>query len=87
MNEKVLIIDSDEKNCESLKIRLEGENYRVIISHSAVEGLRKIKEESPEIAILDYQIPDRNSIEVLNEIRKNFPNTFVIITSGQGIDE
>lgn len=87
MNKKILIIDSDEKNCEILKIRLEGENYSVIISHSAVEGLRKVRDESPAIVILDYHIPDRNSIEVLDEIRQNFPNSFVIVTSGQEIEQ
>src|SRR3989338_1237248 len=87
MNEKILIIDNDEKSCETLKIRLEGEGYDVIISRSAVDGLRKVKDESPAIVILDYHIPDRNSIEVLNEIRQKFPNSFVIVTSGQGIEE
>src|SRR3972149_5903434 len=87
MNEKILIIDSDEKWLDILKVRLEGENYKVFISNRASEGFKIIKDEYPEIVVLDYYVPDRNSIEVLNEIRKNYSNSLVVMTSGQGIEE
>jgi len=87
MNEKILIIDRDESFLEALKVRLEGEGYNVIFSARASEGLKIVRDEYPEIVILDYHIPDRNSVEVLDEIRRDFPNTFVIMTSGQGVEE
>ena len=87
MNEKILIIDVDESSVEAFKLRLEGENYSVIVCQKTSEALRKIRDISPEIVILDYHIPDSNSIEVLHEIRRDFPNSFVIVTSKQGVEE
>ena len=78
---KILICDDEEGVRESLKLILE-DNYSLSFSATGNEALEKVKNESPDIVILDIKMPKMNGLETLKEIKKTSPNTKVIIASG-----
>jgi DNA-binding NarL/FixJ family response regulator len=52
---------------------------------TAEEALKNVKELSPDIAVVDIQLPGRSGIEVCRDIREQFPSTrVVILTSHAG---
>ena len=53
MGAKILIIDDDVDIVEGEKILLEGNGYTVFTAFDGEEGLRKIRDEVPDLVILD----------------------------------
>lgn len=78
---KVYIVDSDEAFLKSVATRLEGEGIEFDTFQKANEALKKVAVETPAVIILDYNIPDRNSMEVLREVLKLSPFSRVIIVA------
>ncbi len=77
--QKILIIDDDETLCKVIGEELEQENYFVTCSFSGKEGLTKLKLEKYNLVILDYQMPEMDGYEVLQEIRIIYPSLPVMI--------
>ena len=67
---KVLIADDEVDYLSVMKDRLESWNYEVILAKNGKEALVSIKDNFPDIVILDYFMPDINGTAILKEIRK-----------------
>ncbi len=87
MNEKILVIDDEEAILESLADILEDEGYQVITAKNAAEGLQKVKQEQPDLLILDVWLPDQDGLKLLKTLRKESPDLPVIVISGHGTVE
>lgn len=61
---KILLIDDEIDLVEILKLRLEANDYEVIVATDGEEGLRKAREESPDIIILDLMLPKIDGYKV-----------------------
>jgi CheY-like chemotaxis protein len=72
MLQKVLIIDDDVDIVEAEKLLLENRGYNVISAFDGKEGYRKIKEEKPDIIILDVMMatPDEG-FQITHKIRND----------------
>jgi DNA-binding response OmpR family regulator len=57
MAAKILIIDDDPDIVDALYVLLEGEGYDVVSAGDGEEGLARIKEENPDLIILDLLMP------------------------------
>lgn len=84
---KILIIDDEKNICEAIKGILEDEGYNVDYSITYTEGMKKLKESKFDVVFLDIWLPDIDGIEGLKEIKRNFPETEVIMISGHGTIE
>ena len=80
---KVLIIDSEEVVCKALSIILEDTGYETTTSLRGEEGLRLVKENIYDIAILNLNIPDMNGIALLKNLKEIDPNLVVIVITEQ----
>jgi len=57
MAAKILIVDDDPDIVDALYVLLEGEGYDVVSASDGEEGLARIKEENPDLIILDLLMP------------------------------
>ena len=55
-NEKIAIIDDDQDIRDSVQIILESQGYTVIGAENKTDGLALIKQEKPDLAILDVMM-------------------------------
>ncbi len=78
----ILVADDDEDIRELLETELGLEGYNVILASTGSEALRKIKDETPDLLILDIKMPDMHGLEVLEALRKEDRKLSVIICSG-----
>ena len=78
----ILVIDDEPGIRTVLTDILEDEKYTVITAGDGFEGLSILKESSVDLVILDIWLPNMGGIDVLKEIKKEYPDLEVIIISG-----
>jgi DNA-binding response OmpR family regulator len=75
MDERILIIDDDEKIRNLISIYLENEGYKTIKASNAQEAIKILEEDNVDLIMLDIMMPEMNGIEACMKIReeKNMP--------------
>ena len=68
--DKIYIIEDDENIRNLLKIALEGFGYEAEGFETAEEGLERIKEEVPSLAIFDWMLPGMDGVTAIRKIRQ-----------------
>lgn len=76
-SKKVLIVDDDPVVRALVSEFLESNGHQVSLSADGQTCLLKLKEDQPDLVLLDLQMPDMDGIEVLSHIRKN-PETWAV---------
>ncbi len=79
MNKKILIVEDDPGIQLSLKDEFESEGYDVLAANDGEKGLKLIKEQKPDLIILDIMLPGLDGYEVCKSLRKEGNNTPVIM--------
>jgi two-component system, OmpR family, alkaline phosphatase synthesis response regulator PhoP len=86
---KVLVIDDEPGIIEIVEANLEGDGFEVISASNGKEGLEKIKQEAPELVVLDVMMPEMDGWEVLRNLERD-PETAglpVIMLTAKAADE
>lgn len=80
----IIIIDDEVEICESIKMILEYEEYKVEYFTDAEKGIEHLQENSYSVMFLDIQMPKMTGFEVLDKISKlrNRPNVIMISAHG-----
>jgi DNA-binding response OmpR family regulator len=66
---KILIVDDDPDIRDAVSTILEAHSYQVVTANNGEEGLKKLKEERPDLMILDLLMPKLDGFGVLKEIQ------------------
>lgn len=79
----ILIVDDDQNILNMFKRILRSHEFQKIeLCSSAEEALRKIVQQEFAIVVSDYQMPEMNGIDLLEQVRKISPSTIRIILTG-----
>jgi two-component system phosphate regulon response regulator OmpR len=81
MGNKVLLVDDDEKLRKLVGEYLEGYGFQVTALPDGRSVLSTIRNESPDIVILDIMLPGKDGLEVLKEIRSEFSLAVIMLTA------
>lgn len=84
---KVLVVDDEEVFLNTLTERLLGRGFDVQGVTSGKDCLDIMSRQSFEVVVLDFKMPFLSGLEVLQEIRKNWPETQVIMLTGHASAE
>jgi DNA-binding NtrC family response regulator len=79
---RILIIDDNENMLETLSDILQEQGYATETATTGKEAIRKAKNISINIAIIDIKLPDITGMEVLQTFRRLYPNRKNIIITG-----
>ena len=66
---KILIADDYPDNLRLLSVRLRSEGYTFITAADGIETLEKLRAEMPDLLLLDINMPRKDGLEVLQEMR------------------
>jgi len=79
---RVLVVD-DEPNVRALlKAWLQSSGYSVAVAASADEALRTLAVKPSAVAVTDLRMPGHDGLWLTNHVRREFPETAVIIATG-----
>lgn len=79
---KFLIVDDEPDVVDSVSELFTLRNYNVVTATSGTKALEIVKKENPNIIILDIRMPDISGMDVLKEVKKNYPKIRVIMLTG-----
>ncbi len=68
---KLLLVDDDPDFIKSTTVILESQAYEVITAKDGLECLEKIKEDPPDLIILDLLMPKLDGFGVVRELKEN----------------
>jgi CheY-like chemotaxis protein len=85
MDTNSLLIVDDEPAIRALVSRLaESRGYQITEAGCAGEALDRMAEHQAAIAMCDIGMPDRDGLWLTGQLRHQFPDTAIIIVTGQG---
>jgi DNA-binding NtrC family response regulator len=75
----ILIIDDEQEIRQSLEDLLAGEGYTLNSTSTAEEGLKSLSDRLYDLALVDVNLPDGTGLDVLKSIKRDSPDTGVIM--------
>jgi len=88
-NRTILVVDDSQDLVEILRITLEWKGFNVRCAYSGEELFASLKEQKPDLIILDIMMPEMDGLEVLTRLKEN-PDTAsipVILLTAKALDE
>ena len=68
---KILLVDDDIDFVEATKTVLEQESYEVIVASDGDEGVKKAREENPDLILLDVIMPVKDGFSAAEQLKKD----------------
>lgn len=84
MEQTILIIDDDASLRRVLEYNLQEEGYEVFTAATGEKGLETFARYKPALVFTDMKMPGMDGLQVLKEIKKQSPDTLVIIITAFG---
>lgn len=77
----ILIVDDQRSQVRLLEKVLQNEGFEVITAYDGVEGLRKIREEIPDLVVLDIIMPGLDGLNTLKLLRQSYNMPVIMLTT------
>ena len=79
---RIVIIDDDPSILGLMVQVCRQMGHEVVARGSGREGMAAVGEVRPELLLVDLKIPDMNGLEVIQECRREYPGTAVVMVTG-----
>ena len=81
---KILVVDDEHLIRWSLEQNLKKQGYEVLTAGSGEDALRIVREDQPELVLLDIQLPGISGLDVLERIKEIDEDIIVIMVTAHG---
>ena len=81
---KILVIDDDEQVRALLHEILDRAGFEVVEAANGVEGVSAYRRAPTDLVITDLIMPEKEGVETILELRREFPSARIIAMSGGG---
>lgn len=85
-DEKILVVDDDEKICQILSLYLRSKGYDVVTCRNGANAITIFETEKPDLVLLDVMLPGMDGWEILAKLRA-FSRVPVIMLTAKGETE
>lgn len=76
-HKKILIVEDEHDILQLVKHYLEKDGFRVSTAMTGIEALKKVKEDKPDLIVLDLMLPEMDGLEVCKRVR-SAPDTAML---------
>jgi two-component system nitrogen regulation response regulator NtrX len=80
----ILIVDDEPQILQTISGLLQDENFEVLTATEGESALKKVREELPDLVLLDIALPGRDGLEILKDLKDQQPTLPVIMISAYG---
>lgn len=80
----ILVVDDEEDFRDIFSEIIKGLGYQAFTAKDGIAALKLLEKKEVDIAIIDFQMPVMNGMELLKAIKKNWPNIEVLFITGFG---
>jgi len=87
MDEKILIIEDDEKILRLLQRALNYEGYNVVLATEGKSGLSLTQDQKPALIILDWMLPDMDGLEVCSKLNRKTTAPILMLTAKDQVED
>jgi DNA-binding response OmpR family regulator len=86
LGKRVLICDDEPHIVESLSYLVKREGYDAVIATDGEEGLRKAREDRPDLILLDIMMPKLSGFDVCEKLKRDekTKDIYIIILTARG---
>ena len=87
MTKKILIVEDDESVLQLLLEVFRLEDYEVLCAKDGEEALRIVREDNPEVILLDVRLPKMDGYEVCKSIKSDSTTSRIKVIMLSGITQ
>jgi DNA-binding response OmpR family regulator len=84
---KILVVEDDLTIREGIKDFLQSHNFIVEAAEDGAEAISKVKNSQPDLVILDLGLPKITGESVCREIKRDFPQVYVIMLTAKNASQ
>lgn len=84
---QLLIVDDEPGSRYGIKKALSPFRFQIQEAGDGVEAMEKIRLQSPDLVILDINLPQKDGLSVLSDVRKENLNTVIIVITAYGSEK
>lgn len=77
---RVLVVEDEPHMLDLIRVTLEGAGFIVTGAMTGGEGLERLRDEIPDLVVLDLNLPDMTGFEVLRQIRETVGIPVIMVT-------
>lgn len=78
---KILVVDDEERMVRFIRLNLEHDGFRVIEAFNGAQAINKVRNNLPDLILLDVMMPDIDGFEVLRLIRETSTVPVIMLTA------
>jgi two-component system response regulator MprA len=87
VSERILVVEDEDRIAQFLERGLIFEGYRVDVARDGSEGLRKARENPPDLVILDLMLPGIDGLEVCRRLRVASDVPILMLTAKDTVED
>ena len=80
MPQTILVVDDEPNLVDLIRMTLEREGYQVTEAENGYKALERLREEMPDLVLLDVMMPEMDGMETLKEIRSASSVPVIMLT-------
>jgi DNA-binding NtrC family response regulator len=80
----ILVVEDDERQRAALAQFLSAKGLRVLTAGNCLEAEHVCRTQRPDAALLDYELPDGNALDLMARVKSIDPTMVTIVLTGQG---
>ena len=84
---KVLIVDDEMHIRRLIHAALARADYAIVEAENARDALERLREERPDITLLDLGLPDRDGLEIVPLVKQQSDTTLIVVSARDATEE
>lgn len=81
---RVLVIEDDPQLLKLYQKKLTTEGFEISLATNGKEGIELYRRERPDLVVTDIVMPEKEGLEMIRELKQEFPDVKIIAVSGGG---